>query len=143
MTQSIFLELSQSFKTDITEARCSFSVVSLTYCISANLRSFTHWAERAQGSDRKRLIPLYSLLYRGRQPFLNFSGSRVAIDWLARCDDHLYHLPGGIAVNCLHAWFQRKGNRQWPWRILRYLRAVDGCRFQINPNTDSIHMLLH
>jgi YNFM family putative membrane transporter len=34
MTQSIFLELSQSFKTDITEARFSFSVVSLTYCIS-------------------------------------------------------------------------------------------------------------
>jgi YNFM family putative membrane transporter len=34
MTQPIFLELSQSFKTDITEARISFSVVSLFYCVS-------------------------------------------------------------------------------------------------------------
>jgi YNFM family putative membrane transporter len=34
MTQSIFLELSQTFRTDITEARFSFSVVSLFYCVS-------------------------------------------------------------------------------------------------------------
>ena len=34
MTQPIFLELSQSFKTDITEARIAFSVVSLFYCVS-------------------------------------------------------------------------------------------------------------
>lgn len=34
MTQSIFLELSQTFKTDSTEARFSFSVVSLFYCVS-------------------------------------------------------------------------------------------------------------
>ena len=34
MTQSIFLELSQTFKIDITQARFSFSVVSLSYCLS-------------------------------------------------------------------------------------------------------------
>ena len=34
MTPSIFLELSQTFGTDITQARFSFSVVSLTYCVS-------------------------------------------------------------------------------------------------------------
>ena len=34
MTQSVFFELSQYFKTNITEARYSFSVVSLFYCVS-------------------------------------------------------------------------------------------------------------
>lgn len=34
MTQSIFLELSETFKIEITQARFSFSVVSLFYCIS-------------------------------------------------------------------------------------------------------------
>jgi len=34
MTQSIFLELSESFKIDITQARFSFSIVSLFYCVS-------------------------------------------------------------------------------------------------------------
>ena len=34
MTQSIFLEISQSFKIDITQARFSFSVVSLFYAAS-------------------------------------------------------------------------------------------------------------
>ena len=34
MTQSIFFELSESFKIDITQARFSFSIVSLFYCVS-------------------------------------------------------------------------------------------------------------
>lgn len=34
MTQSIFLELSQTFHIDTTQARFSFSVVSLSYCLS-------------------------------------------------------------------------------------------------------------
>jgi len=34
MTQSIFLELSESFKIDITQARFSFSIVSLFYSVS-------------------------------------------------------------------------------------------------------------
>ncbi|UCE51983.1 MAG: MFS transporter, partial [Desulfobacterales bacterium] len=34
MTQSIFLELSESFKIDITQARFSFSIVSLFYAAS-------------------------------------------------------------------------------------------------------------
>lgn len=34
MTQSIFLELSESFKIDITQARFSFSIVSLFYAVS-------------------------------------------------------------------------------------------------------------
>ena len=34
MTQSIFLELSESFKIDITQARFSFSIVSLLYSVS-------------------------------------------------------------------------------------------------------------
>ncbi len=34
MTQSIFLELSESFKNDITQARFSFSIVSLFYAVA-------------------------------------------------------------------------------------------------------------
>ena len=34
MTQSIFLELSESFKIELTQARFAFSTVSLSYCVS-------------------------------------------------------------------------------------------------------------
>ncbi|MFC1821009.1 hypothetical protein ACFLZG_08010, partial [Thermodesulfobacteriota bacterium] len=34
MTQSIFLELSESFKIEFTQARFSFSIVSLFYAVS-------------------------------------------------------------------------------------------------------------
>jgi len=34
MSQSIFLELSQTFKIDITQARFAFSIVSLFYCVA-------------------------------------------------------------------------------------------------------------
>jgi YNFM family putative membrane transporter len=34
MTQSIFLELSESFRIDLTQARLSFSIVSLFHAVS-------------------------------------------------------------------------------------------------------------